>query len=76
MATGWKARKGCKGNMTRLRVIFTPSADPMPLVFGLQPGAIRDGRLSLRWNVDAGGMGPGRGCPVAEVWPIRKSRRE
>lgn len=49
-----------------------PSEDPKPQVFEVPPSAIREGVLELVWNIRPGGMGPGRGCSVAEVWLMKK----
>lgn len=49
-----------------------PDYDPKPVIFDVPVEATKDGTLELEWNIHPGGMGPGRGCSVAEVWLVRK----
>lgn len=49
-----------------------PDFDPKPVTFTIPREATRNGTLSLKWRVDPNGMGPGRGCSVAEVWLMKK----
>lgn len=49
-----------------------PESEPSPVIFDIPRKATEDGTLRLEWNIQPGGMGPGRGCSVAEVWLVRK----
>lgn len=60
------------GNGLVIHDYLLPEADPVPVVFDVPQEATRDGNLSLQWNIDPNGRGPGRGCSVAEVWLIKK----
>lgn len=51
-----------------------PDFHPRPLTFDIPVEATRKGTLSLKWNIDANGDGPGRGCSVAEVWLVKKQK--
>jgi hypothetical protein len=49
--------------------------DPVrPIEFDIPPEASADGELTLSWSQQPGRGGNGRGCQVAEVWLIKKSR--
>lgn len=51
-----------------------PEFDPRPLVFDVPARATQNGILTLSWQIDPNGDGPGRGCSVAEVWLMKKKR--
>lgn len=63
------------GNGLLVHDYLLPAVNPAPVVFDVPAEAVRNGSLSLRWNIDPNGMGPGRGCSVAEVWLIRKKQK-
>jgi hypothetical protein len=43
-----------------------------PVEFDVPGQAIRQGRLTLTWSPEPGAGGAGRGCPVAEVWLLKR----
>lgn len=43
-----------------------------PVSFDIPPEATKDGDLTLKWNMESGRGGTGRGCQIAEVWLIKK----
>jgi len=45
-----------------------------PVEFEIPREATRDGRLELAWRQEPGRGGNGRGCQVAEVWLIEKTK--
>lgn len=47
-----------------------------PVVFDVPQKATNDGVLTLRWNIESGVGGTGRGCQVAEVWLIKKEKEQ
>ncbi|MGH9721267.1 MAG: glycoside hydrolase family 20 zincin-like fold domain-containing protein [Bryobacteraceae bacterium] len=42
-----------------------------PVEFDIPPEATADGELRLKWNVDPGQGGAGRGCQISEVWLMK-----
>lgn len=43
-----------------------------PVTFDIPLEATKDGDLTLKWNMESGRGGTGRGCQIAEVWLIKK----
>lgn len=43
-----------------------------PVSFNIPLEATKDGDLTLKWNIEPGQGGTGRGCQIAEVWLIKK----
>ena len=43
-----------------------------PVTFDIPLEATKDGHLTLKWNMESGRGGTGRGCQVAEVWLMKK----
>ncbi len=43
-----------------------------PVTFDIPLEATKDGDLTLKWNVELGGGGTGRGCQIGEVWLMKK----
>jgi hypothetical protein len=43
-----------------------------PVSFDIPLEATQDGDLTLKWNMETGRGGAGRGCQIAEVWLIKK----
>ena len=47
-------------------------AEVGPVSFNIPLEATKDGDLTLKWNMEPGKGGTGRGCQIAEVWLIKK----
>jgi hypothetical protein len=43
-----------------------------PVSFDIPAEATRDGDLTLKWNMQTGSGGTGRGCQIGEVWLLKK----
>jgi len=43
-----------------------------PVTFDIPLEATKDGDLTLKWNMESGRGGTGRGCQIAEVWLMKK----
>jgi hypothetical protein len=43
-----------------------------PITFDIPLEATKDGELTLKWNVEFGHGGTGRGCQIAEVWLMKE----
>jgi hypothetical protein len=43
-----------------------------PVEFDVPAAAVAGGKLELTWTPESGAGGPGRGCPVCEVWVLKR----
>ena len=57
---------------TAIHPLIAKPLPPKPLEFDIPPEATSDGVLTLRFQLEPGRGGNGRGCQVAEVWLIRR----
>jgi hypothetical protein len=59
------------GNGIEVHPFRAKDFPPRPVEFAVPEEATGGGTLTLRWEKEPGGGGPGRGLEIAEVWLIR-----